>query len=74
MIAVRKISHATYETPDIDKQTEYYTNVLGLSLIAKERGAVYLASTNDHHSIILRQGEHVKCTRMGFSARTRRRS
>jgi catechol 2,3-dioxygenase-like lactoylglutathione lyase family enzyme len=29
MIGVRKISHATYETPDLDKQTEYYTDVLG---------------------------------------------
>jgi hypothetical protein len=27
MIAVRKISHASYETPDLDKQAEYYTNV-----------------------------------------------
>ena len=37
MIGVRKISHASYETPDLDKQAEYYTNVLGLTLIAKER-------------------------------------
>jgi len=29
MIGVRKISHATYETPDLEKQTDYYVNVLG---------------------------------------------
>jgi hypothetical protein len=28
MIRVREISHASHETPDIDKQAEYYTNVL----------------------------------------------
>jgi catechol 2,3-dioxygenase-like lactoylglutathione lyase family enzyme len=42
MIGVRKISHASYETPDIDKQAEYYTNVLGLTSVAKERDAIYL--------------------------------
>jgi catechol-2,3-dioxygenase len=35
MIGVRKISHASYETPDLEKQTEYYTDILGLTLIAK---------------------------------------
>ena len=66
MIGVRKISHASYETPDLDKQVEYYTDVLGLSLIAQERNAVYLASTCDHHSVILRQGDQPKCARLGF--------
>lgn len=66
MIGVRKISHASYETPDLDKQVEYYTDVLGLSLIAQERNAIYLASTCDHHSVILRQGDQPKCARLGF--------
>jgi hypothetical protein len=26
MIGVKKISHATYETPDLDRQIEYYTD------------------------------------------------
>src|SRR4029077_14668791 len=66
MIGVRKISHASYETPDLDKQTEYYTDVLGLMLIAKEKNTVYLANTIDHHSIILRNGPEPKCTAIGF--------
>src|SRR5262249_49069248 len=66
MIGVRKISHASYETPDLEKQADYYTNILGLTLIAKERDAVYLANTNEHHSVILRQGAQPRCTRIGF--------
>ena len=62
MISVRKISHASYETPDLEKQAEYYTNVLGLTLIAKEREAVYLANASEHHSVILRRGSQPKCT------------
>ena len=30
MIRVKKIAHAIYEMADVDKQTEYYTEVLGL--------------------------------------------
>ncbi len=52
MIGVKKISHASYETPDLERQIDYYTNILGLSLIARERDAVYLASTIEHHSVI----------------------
>ena len=32
MIRVRKIAHASYEMPDLDKQAEYYTDILGLDL------------------------------------------
>jgi len=66
MIRVRKIAHVTYETPDVERQTDYYTEVLGLSLIAKERGAVFLSSTLDHHSVVLRKGPDAKCLRIGF--------
>ena len=45
MIGVKKISHASYETPDLDKQVEYYTDILGLTLIAREKDAAYLANT-----------------------------
>jgi catechol-2,3-dioxygenase len=66
MIGVRKISHASYETPDLEHQLEYFTDILGLTLIGRERDAAYLASTNEHHSIILRSGSHPRCTRLGF--------
>lgn len=41
MIRVRKMSHATYETPEIEKQTQYYTDILGLALIAEDKDTVY---------------------------------
>ena len=66
MIRVKKIAHATYETPDLDKQIEYYTDILGLNLIAREKDIAYLASTIDHHSVVLRKGGAAKCVRIGF--------
>ena len=66
MIGVRKIAHAAYEVPDLDQQVEYYTDVLGLTLSAKEKDTVFLSSTIDHHSVILRKGAEAKCVRLGF--------
>jgi catechol 2,3-dioxygenase-like lactoylglutathione lyase family enzyme len=66
MIRVKKIAHAVYETPDLDRQVEYYTEVLGLTLVEKAKDVAYLASTLDHHSVVLRQGGQAKCVRLGF--------
>jgi catechol 2,3-dioxygenase-like lactoylglutathione lyase family enzyme len=66
MIRVSKIAHASYETPDLDKQTQYYTDILGLTLVAKEKDTVFLASTVDHHSVVLRKGAQAQCARVGF--------
>src|SRR5690349_7076961 len=66
MIRVRKIAHASYETPDLDRQVEYYTDVLGLTLSARDKDAAYLASTIDHHSVVLRKGDRARCVRLGF--------
>ena len=32
MIPVQRIAHATYETPDLARQIDYYTQVIGLNL------------------------------------------
>ncbi len=66
MIRVHKIAHASYEMPDLVQQTEYYTDILGLTLTARDKDAVYLANTVDHHSVVLRKGDQAKCTRIGF--------
>ena len=66
MIRVRKIAHAAYETPDLDQQIDYYTNIVGLTLSAKEKDTAYLSSTVDHHSVVLRKGAQAQCVRVGF--------
>src|SRR4029453_4731502 len=48
------------------KQTEYYTEILGLTVTGKDKDAVYLASTVDHHSVVLRKGSQPKCGGLGF--------
>ena len=66
MIGVRKIAHASYDVPDLDRQLEYYTDILCLTLSSREKDTAYLSSTIDHHSVVLRKGAQAKCTRIGF--------
>ena len=66
MIRVRKIAHASYEVPDLEQQTDYYTNILGMTLVGKEKDTTFLANTVDHHSVVLRKGSQAKCVRIAF--------
>ena len=70
MIRVSKIAHASYETPDLDQQIEYYTDIIGLTVVAKEKDKAYLASTVDHHSVVLERGPKAQCARLAFQIAT----
>jgi catechol 2,3-dioxygenase-like lactoylglutathione lyase family enzyme len=66
MIRPRRIGHATFETPDLDKAIDYYTGVLGLVLAAREKERAFLASRIGLLSIVLERGERERCARMSF--------
>lgn len=66
MIRIKKIAHASYETPDLDRQTEYYTDILGMTVSGKDADQIFLANTLDHHSVVLRKGAEAKCARVAF--------
>src|SRR5271165_993381 len=66
MIRVRRIGHATFETPDLERQIAYYTDILGLALVEREKDTAYLASTLDHHSVVLKRGATAACRRLSF--------
>ncbi|OCJ32849.1 VOC family protein [Agrobacterium tumefaciens] len=54
---VTSIGHVVFDTPDINRSIEYYENVMGIRVVDKADGAVFLACPQDRHSVILRQGE-----------------
>ena len=66
MVRVRKIAHASYDVPDVEQQADYYSNILGMTVAAKEKDATFLANTVDHHSVVLRKGTQAGCVRVGF--------
>ncbi len=66
MIKIRRLGHATFETPQLEKAIEYYTEVNGLILAAKEARRAFLATRAGILSVQLEEGQHARCTRLSF--------
>ena len=61
LIDVKRIGHLTLETPDLERQVAYFTEVLGLGLVAKTASEAFLACPLDRYSVVLQKGSEAKC-------------
>lgn len=66
MIDVRRFGHVTLETPDIERQIAYFTEVNGLSLAERHSGRAYLATKHGDLAVILQSAERARCARLAF--------
>jgi catechol 2,3-dioxygenase-like lactoylglutathione lyase family enzyme len=66
MLQVKRIGHATLTTPDLERQLDYYTRVVGLSIVAKEKGRAILATKPGQEAIVLEHGERPAGVRLAF--------
>ena len=66
MIKVNRISHAGFDTPDLEAQIDHYTRVMGMTLVDRENDAAYLSTGADHHTVVLRGGSNAACRALGF--------
>jgi catechol 2,3-dioxygenase-like lactoylglutathione lyase family enzyme len=66
MIQARRIGHAVFETRDIDRLSEHYTDVVGLVVAAREKDRVFLASRLGTLAVELRKGSDVGCRKLSF--------
>ncbi len=66
MIQAKRMSHATFETPDIDRQIDYFTQIVGLVLAERVNGRAYLATKVGDLAVQLEQGAQSRCTRIAF--------
>lgn len=66
MIKVNRIVYAAFETPDLEAQIGHYTKVMGLTLVERDGDTVYLSTSGDHHTVVLRKGSEAKCDALGF--------
>src|SRR5215470_3573393 len=64
MIQAKRFGHATFETPDIDRQIDYFTQVAGLALAGRENGRAYLATKVGDLVVQLEKGERSKCAKI----------
>ncbi len=68
MIKVSRISHITLETPDLERQLDYYQRVMGLHLIERENGTAYLGTRVGQLAVVLKQAAARRCAQMAFQA------
>lgn len=61
MVNVSSIGQLVMETPDLEKQVEYYSSILGLSEIGNGPGESFFACPGDACSIILKKGDVSRC-------------
>ena len=66
MIKVLRIGHATFETPDLAKAIDYYTQVAGLALAGRETGRAFLATKIGQLAIELQEGAQPRCSKLSF--------
>jgi catechol-2,3-dioxygenase len=66
MIEVKRLAHATFSTPDLEKQLDYWTRVMGLALVERSAGLAVLASRLGQESVVLEQGDVADLRRIAF--------
>ncbi|MGE0629495.1 MAG: VOC family protein [Hyphomicrobiaceae bacterium] len=66
MIQVRRLGHATFTTPDIERQVDYWTNVMGMVVTDRTPSRVFLATQYGHEAIALEKGEAGYLKRLSF--------
>jgi catechol-2,3-dioxygenase len=66
MITVRRISHAVFESPDVAQQAEYYSRVMGLSVLSQTAKQVVMGGPAGQEVIIFEAGASNRCLRLAF--------
>jgi catechol 2,3-dioxygenase-like lactoylglutathione lyase family enzyme len=66
MIQARRLGHAAFETPDLEKAINHYTEVAGLVVIAREKDRAFLATRIGQLAIELTRSAQPRCVKLAF--------
>jgi len=66
MIKVTRIGHATFETPDVERQIAYFTDIVGLVLAERDGDRAFLATRLGDLVVQLEKGPASRCARISF--------
>src|SRR5260370_4977666 len=66
MIKPRRIGHATFETPDLEKAIAYYERLMGLIVAEREKDRVFLMSKVGLLTIQLNKADRAHCSKLSF--------
>ena len=66
MIKISRISHATFETPNLQKAVDYFTHVNGLALVDSDARRAFLAAKTGLLAIQLEESDTACCRALAF--------
>lgn len=67
MVNIFKLGYVDFLVKDMDTMVNYYSEVMGFTLIERAGdGSVYLSSSTDHHNIVLSPSESTGIHRLGL--------
>lgn len=66
MPKARRIGHATFETPDLEREIDHWVNVVGLVLAEREGKRAWLATKVGQLVVELHEGAQSHCTGLAF--------
>ena len=66
MIKPRRIGHATFETPDLERMVDYYTRTMGLVVAERDNNRVFLTTHLGLLAIELNKGKRERCATLSF--------
>lgn len=66
MLQVKRAGHSTFTTPDIGRMVDYFTRIVGLSLVAREKDRAILATKSGLEAIALERGDAADAPRLSF--------
>jgi catechol 2,3-dioxygenase-like lactoylglutathione lyase family enzyme len=66
MIPVQRIGHATYETPDLTRQIDYYVQVIGFALADRSPDRAILATRLGEEVLVLEKGANARLRTLSF--------
>ena len=66
MIQARRLGHATFSTPDMERQLDYWSNILGFVVAHRAKDRIDLATKFGHETITLVPGPPAILQRLSF--------
>ncbi len=66
MINVRRLGYATLSTPDLQRQIDYWTGIVGLRVVDRDAKCAVLATMLGQEAVVLESGDHADLSRIAF--------
>ena len=66
MLDIKRAGHSTLTTPDIERTLDHFTRIVGLSVAAREKNRVILATKSGLESIVLERGSAGEAPRLSL--------